>query len=188
MYISATQLRIGMIIMHNNELYRITSVYHHTPGNLRAQVHVKMKRVKDGVSFENRFRSEDSIEKVNLEQKEMQYLYEQDKQYYFMDTRSYEQIFLTEEMLGDSVHYLLPNTVVKVEFYENEAMGVELPQTVDLKVVSTEASMKGATASASYKPAEVETGFIVQVPPFIKNGDIVRIDTTTGKYLERANK
>jgi elongation factor P len=188
MLISATQLRVGMVIMHENHLYRVTSVYHHTPGNLRGQVHIKGKRLKDDVSLENRFRSEDQVERVSLDQKDMQYLYSQDNQHYFMDTETFDQMHLTEEMLGDSAKFLMPNMVVKVDFYENNPIGIELPKTVDLKVVSTEAQMKGATASASYKPATVESGFTVLVPPFVKEGDIIRVDTETGKYLERVNK
>ena len=188
MSISATQLRAGMIIMHESQLYRIISVYHHTPGNLRGQVHVKMKRVKDDVSFENRFRSDDTVERVNLDQKDMQYLYSQDKQHHFMDTETFDQMHLTDEMLGDSAKYLMPNMIVKVVFYENMPMGIELPKTVDFKVVSTEGSARGATAAASYKPATVESGMVILVPPFVKEGDIIRVDTETGKYLERINK
>lgn len=188
MSISATQLRIGMVILYQDELYRITGLHHLTPGNKRGQVQVKMKRIKDDVSFENRFRSDDTVERAVLDQHDMQYLYEQNGLYYFMDNETYEQITLTEETLGDSIKFMLPDTVVKVEMYEGKPMGIELPKSVDLKVVSTEAQMKRATAQASYKPAELETGVTVSVPPFIKDGDIVRIDTQTGQYLERVNK
>ena len=188
MIISATQLRGGMIIMHEGNLFRITSVNHHTPGNLRGQVHVKMKRVKDDVSFENRFRSEDSVERVNLEQKDMQFIYSQGTDYYFMDNTTYEQIALSKEIIGDSIKFLMPDIVVKVELYENNPIGIALPHTVDFTVISTDATMKGSTAASSYKPATVESGLVVLVPPFVKEGDTIRVDTETGKYLERVTK
>lgn len=188
MLVSATQLRVGMIIIYKNDLCRITDVHHLTPGNKRGHMQVKMKRLKDDTSYENRFRSDDNVERATLEQKDMQYLYEQDSFYYFMDNETYEQIPLSSEMLGDKVQMLLPNTVVKVDMHEGKPIGIELPKTVDLKVESTEAVIKGATATSSYKPAQLETGITVQVPPFIKEGDVVRIDTDTLKYLERVNK
>jgi len=188
MNIQATQIRVGMIIIHEKELFRITAVHHLTPGNKRGQIQTKMKRLKDNTSFENRFRSDDTVERATLEQRDMQYLYTQNEQYCFMDVENYEQIFLSEEMIGDALNFLLPNTVVKVEFHESNPLGLELPKTVELKVVSTEASMKRATASASYKPAELETGITVSVPPFIKEGDTIKVDTATNKYLERVNK
>lgn len=187
MYLSATRIRVGMIILHDNELQRVTNVTHNTPGNKRGQVHVKMKRLKDGTTFEHRFRSDDSVQRATLEQREMQYLYSQDSQYYFMDTQTYDQIFLTDEMIGENANFLLPDTLVRIEFFENNPIGIELPKSVNLKVISTEASLKNATAQASFKPAKLETDLTVLVPPFIKDGDTIKVDTETGKYLERVN-
>ncbi len=188
MNIQATKLRVGMIIMYQNELHRVTDIQHLTPGNKRGLVQTKMKRLKDGISAENRFRSDDTVEKAVLEQRKMQYLYSQNGMYHFMDTENYEQIAMSDEMLGENVDFLLADTMVMVEMHENSPIGIELPKTVDLKVVSTEAVIKGATATSSYKPAELESGITVQVPTFIKDGDIIRVDTGTKEYVERVSK
>ena len=184
--IQATQLRSGMAILHEGNLCRILSVQHITPGNWRGMVQAKLRNLKSGNSFEYRFRSEDRVEKSDLEEHEMGFLYASGDDFHFMNTDTYDQVAITRKDLGQAVDYLVPNTKVLVEFYEHRPVGVELPITVDLKVVETQPGMKGATASNSGKPAVLETGLQVSVPQFIDVGDVVRIDTAEGKYLERA--
>jgi len=183
--INATQLRPGMIIVYERDLYRVSSVNHLTPGNKRGFMQTKMKNLKTGVGTERKFRSEDRLEQATLETRTMQYLYNEGELYTFMDTKNYEQISLSAEEIGELLSYLLPNHVVEIEFFEGKPVGISPPSTVDLEVVETEPSLKGATASASYKPAKLETGVTVQVPPFVQVGDRVRVDPAEGKYLER---
>jgi elongation factor P len=184
--ISATQLRPGMVVKFNNELYSIFSVNHRTPGNLRGFVQVRMRSLRSGSMTEHRFSSEDRVEKALLEEHEMQYLYDDGEYYYFMNTESFEQMHLMKELLGDATQYLIPELMVKVEFYEGKPMSVELPATVDLTVMETEPGMKGATVSNVTKPAKLETGLVVQVPSFITEGEKIRVNTAEGTYQERA--
>jgi elongation factor P len=149
-------------------------------------VQTKLRNLKAGTQTEHRFRSEDKVERVSLEQHEMEYLYESDGQYHFMNTETYDQIALSADLLGDAVHYLTPNARISVEFYEGQPMGVSLPKTVDLKVTDTAPGLKTATVTNVLKPATVETGLVVQVPNFIDVGDVIRVDTDTGAYLSRA--
>ena len=186
MAIPATQMRPGMIIKHNNDLHLVFSVEHRTPGNLRAFIQAKLRNVRTGSMFEHRFRSGDAIEKINVDEIAMEFLYQDGDNYYFMNTENYEQIYLTREVLGDSVEYLIPNLQIKVEFYDGKAVGIELPQTVEMTVVETEPGLKSATASSVTKPAKMETGLMVQVPPFINEGEKIRVDTAEGSYLSRA--
>jgi len=183
--INATQLRPGMIIVYERDLYRVTSINHLTPGNKRGFMQTKMKNLKTGVGTERKFRSEDRLEQAMLETRMMQYLYKEGELHTFMDTKNYEQISLGAEEIGEILSYLLPNHVVEIEFFDGRPVGISPPSTVDLEVVETEPSLKGATASASYKPAKLETGITIQVPPFVQVGDKVRVDPSEGKYLER---
>ena len=184
--VSATQMRPGMVIKFNNELYSVFSVNHRTPGNLRGFVQVRMRSLRSGSMTEHRFSSEDKVEKALLEEQEMQYLYDDGEYYYFMNTENYEQMHLMKDLLGDATQYLIPDLMVKVEFYEGKAMSVELPATVDLMVMETEPGMKGATVSNVTKPAKLETGLVVQVPSFITEGEKIRVNTAEGTYQERA--
>jgi len=184
--IPATQLRPGMAIIHEGNLCRVMKVQHITPGNWRGMVQVRLRNLATGNSLEHRFRSEDRIDRASLEQHEVEFLYADATGYHFMNTESYEQFHLTAEGLGDNIYYLTPNVRVKVEFNEGSPVGLDMPLTVDLKVVSTDPGLKGATATNSGKPATLETGLVVQVPQFISEGEFVRIDTAEGKYLERA--
>lgn len=186
MKIKAINVRKGNVIEYRNDLYRVTEFIHVTPGKGPAFIQLKMKRLSDGVNGENRFRPDEFIEKASLQTREHQYLYQDGDIYYFMDMESYEQIHISAEMLGDDLYYLLPETIVQILFNGNEPVGVELPGVVELKVVETEPGLKGATVSSSYKPAKLETGLNTQIPPFIEEGEVVRIDTASGKYLERA--
>lgn len=176
-----------MVIKFNNELHSIFTMTHRTPGNLRGFVQVKMRNLRSGSMFEHRFSSEDKVERAQLEQHEMEYLYEEGgENYYFMNIETYDQIFLRKDLLGDATEYLIPNLKVSVEFYEGNPISVDLPATVDLTVVETEPGLKGATVSNVTKPAKMETGLIVQVPPFINEGEKIRVSTTEGAYLSRA--
>lgn len=186
MLIPATQLRAGMIIKHQNDLFRVMNVVHVTPGNWRGMVQTKMRNMRSGTQMENRFRSEDKVDRVTFEQHDMEFLYEADGRYHFMNTETFEQIEIDAESLGDTVNYLTQNLRVQVDFYEEKPMGVTLPKTVDLKVTHTEPGMKGATVTNVLKPATVETGAIVQVPSFIAIDDVIRVDTENGEYLSRA--
>ncbi len=184
--ISATQLRPGMIIKFNNELYSVFSMTHRTPGNLRGFVQARMRSLKSGTMTEHRFSSEDKVDKAQLDEHEMEYLYDDGEYYYFMNTETFEQMHLMKELLGDAVQYLIPQLKLKVEFYEGKPLGVELPATVDMLVVETEPGLKGATVSNVTKPAKTETGLMVQVPPFITEGEKIRVNTAEGTYQERA--
>jgi elongation factor P len=184
--IVATQLRVGMAVLHEGNPCRVMSVQHITPGNWRGMVQTKLRNLKSGNSFEYRFRSEDRVERAELEQHDMEFLYLQADEYHFMNTETYEQVGVSREDLGDAAYYIVPNTRIILEFYQGRPVGVELPVTVDLTVVETQPGMKGATASNSGKPATLETGLQIQVPQFIDVGERVRVDTAEGKYLERA--
>lgn len=183
--ISATQLRAGMIIVHEGELYRVLRIDHITQGNKRGKVQTEMRNLRTGTKIENRFRSEDSIEKADLSEKEMEFLYQEGDSYIFMDSSNYEQIHMNKEDLGNAVYYLQPNTKVLVEFHEERPIGVELPSTMNVKVVETSPPMKGATASGGAKPARLENGLTIKVPQFIQEGDVVRVDTGTNEYQDR---
>ena len=184
--ITATQLRPGMVILFNKELHTVFTMTHRTPGNLRGFVQVKMRNLRSGSMFEHRFSSEDKVERAVLEEKEMEYMYDDGDYYYFMDIENYEQMHFTKDTLGDAVQYLIPQLKLKVEFYEGKAIGIELPLTLVMKVVETEPGLKSATVSNVTKPAKMETGLVVQVPPFINEGESIRVNTTDGTYQERA--
>jgi elongation factor P len=184
--LQATQLRPGMVVKFNNDLFSVFSVNHRTPGNLRGFVQVKMRNLRSGSMMEHRFSSEDRVEKALLDEQEMEYLYDDGEYFYFMNTSTFEQIHLTKDLLGDGVQYLTPNLKVAVEFYEGRPLSVELPATVDLKVLETEPALKGASVSNVTKPAKLETGLVVQVPPFITEGEVIRVNTAEGTYQERA--
>lgn len=179
-------MRPGMVVKFNNELYSVFSVAHRTPGNLRGFVQAKMRSLRSGSMMEHRFSSEDRVERAIMEEVEMEYLYDDGENYYFMNSENYEQTHLSKDLLGDATSYLIPQLKVKVEFYEGKPISVELPATVDLLVVETEPGMKGASVSNVTKPATLETGLVVQVPPFIKENEKIRVNTAEGAYLERA--
>jgi elongation factor P len=186
MAIPATQMRPGMIIKHNNELHAVFSVEHRTPGNLRAFIQAKLRNLRTGAMFEHRFRSPDPIDRVVVDEIAMEFLYNDGDDYYFMNTENYEQTHLKRDTLGDAVDYLTANLQITVSFFDGVAVGIEIPQTVELTVVETEPGLKSATASSVTKPATLETGLVVQVPPFINEGEKIRVDTAEGAYLSRA--
>jgi elongation factor P len=184
--IASTQLRPGMVVKFNNELHSVFSMVHRTPGNLRGFVQAKMRNLRTGSMMEHRFSSEDKVERVALDEHEMEYLYDDGEYYYFMNTENYEQMHLTKDMLGDGVLYLIPQLRVTVEFYEGKPISVELPPSVEMTVVETEPGLKGSTVSNVTKPAKMDTGLVVQVPGFVNPGERIRISTSGGTYLERA--
>jgi elongation factor P len=182
---NANDLRPGMVIKHNNELFSIFKAEHRTPGNLRAFVQAKMRNLRTGAIIDHRFRSEDEVERAILDEFDMQYLYSDGDSYYFMNTENYEQLHLPKEVIGGRAQYLVPDVTLKVALYEGQPIDVALPASVDLKVVETEPGIKGGSATNVGKPAKLETGLVVQVPPFISEGETIRVDTTEGAYLER---
>lgn len=186
MAIPATQMRPGMIIKHNDQLHLVFKVEHRTPGNLRAFIQAKLRNLKSGAMFEHRFRSADAIEKVVVDEVTMEFLYNDGDDYYFMNPEDFEQTILKHSTLGDAVEYLTPNMQITVSYFDGVAVGIDLPQTVELTVVETEPGLKSATASSVTKPAKMETGLVVQVPPFINEGEKIKIDTSEGTYLSRA--
>jgi elongation factor P len=185
MSIPATQMRPGMIIKYKDDLHLVFSVEHRTPGNLRAFIQAKLRNVRTGAMFTERFRSPDPIDRVIVDEVKMEYLYNDGDDYYFMD-ESFEQTMLKRETLGDAVDYLLPNLTIAVSFHDGKAVGIELPLVVEMTVVETEPGIKSATASSVTKPAKLETGLVVQVPPFINEGEKIRVDTAEGAYMSRA--
>ncbi|CAN5492361.1 elongation factor P [soil metagenome] len=185
MSIPATQMRPGMIIKHNNDLHMVFSVEHRTPGNLRAFIQAKLRNVRTGAMFIERFRSPDPIDKIRVDEVKMEYLYNDGDDYYFMD-ESFEQTVLKLETLGDAVEYLIPNLSINVSFYDGKAVGIELPGVIEMTVIETEPGIKSATASSVTKPAKMETGLVVAVPAFINEGEKIRVDTAEGSYVSRA--
>ncbi len=175
-----------MVIKFNNDLYSIFSMTHRTPGNLRGFVQVKMRNLRSGSQTEHRFSSEDRVDRIALDEREMEYMYDDGESFYFMDVETFDQMHLTRDLLGDVVNYLIPQLKVNVEFYEGKPISVEMPPTVDMTVVETEPGLKGATVSNVTKPAKTETGLVVQVPPFINQGEKIRVSTAEGTYQERA--
>jgi elongation factor P len=174
-----------MLIKVGNDLFRVLELNHLTQGNKRAHMQCRMRNIRTLALSDNKFRAEEDVERAILDEREMQYLYNDGDHYYFMDTTSFEQIQISDEALGDSKFYLVPDSVIRVEFYDVEPVGIELPPTVDLTVKETVPGIKGATASAQVKPATLETGLVVQVPPFVNEGDRIRVNTETGEYQSR---
>jgi elongation factor P len=186
MQITSTQLRPGMVVVFNKELHTVFKMEHRTPGNLRGFVQAKMRNFRTGSMIEHRFSSEDKVEKASLDEQSMEYLYSDSEGYHFMNIETYDQMHLSEELLGDAVNFLIANLKVSVQFYDGKPLSVDLPPSVTLTVVETEPGIKGATVSNVTKPAKLETGLVVQVPPFIVEGEKIRVSTAESAYLERA--
>lgn len=185
MSIPATQMRPGMVIKFKDDLHLVFSVEHRTPGNLRAFIQAKLRNIRTGSMFVERFRSPDPIDRVHVDEIKMEFLYNDGDEYYFMDDK-FEQTMLTRDTLGDAVEFLMPNLSIGVSFHDGKAVGIELPTVVEMTVVQTEPGIKSATASSVTKPAKTETGLVVQVPPFINEGEKIRVDTAEGAYMSRA--
>jgi elongation factor P len=183
--IKATQLRPGMIIKHEGDLHVVYSVDHRTPGNKRGSMQTKMRNLRSGSMVDYRFRAEETIEKVVVDEIEFEYLYSDGDGHHFMNMENYEQLQLQDDVVGDTKDFLIANLPVKIEYYDGKAIGVLLPDTVDLTVVETEPSIQKATASAVMKPAKLETGLVVNVPPFVGTGDRIKVDTSEARYIQR---
>jgi len=186
MAIPATQIRRGMIIVFEGQPCKVLEFRHHTPGNLRAMIQTKLRNIRTGASFEHRFRSADTIDRAAMEQHEMEYLYSDGSHHHFMNTENYEQTALSEEDLGDAAQWLTPGMKIQAEFYEGSPIGIDLPPSMELTVTQTEPTLKSATVSNVNKPATLENGIVISVPPFINEGDRIRVDPTEGRYIERA--
>ncbi len=182
----AVQLRKGMIVRIDGELLRVHDYQHVTPGKGKAMMQTRLRNLRSGAMVDRRFRSQEDVERVQLDSRSVEYLYKEGDHYVFMDSETYEQIHLLAEVIEDALPYLVANLVLDVDFFDDAPVGLELPTTVDLEVTETEPAIKGATASSSSKPATLETGLVVQVPPFVSIGDKVRVETSTGNYLTRA--
>ncbi len=186
MLIQATQLRPGMVIDYNKDLWRVMTISHITPGNWRGMVQTKLRNLKTGSQTENRFRSEDRVERVILSQVTMEFLYDDGEQYHFMNTETYDQIAIPRMLIEDLVPFFTPNLQVQVEFHEHTPLNVTLPKTVSLKVVETEPGNKSAAVTNTLKPAKLETGLVIQVPHFVAEGDVITINTETREYVSRS--
>ena len=184
--IQATRLRKGNLIKLGNDLFRLMDVHHLTPGNKRAHIQARMRNIRTGALADHKFRAEEDVERATLDEREMQYLYNDGDHYYFMDTSTFEQVHISNEAMGDAKDYIIADAIIRVEFYDVEPVGIEVPPTVDLVVKETVPGIKGATASAQIKPATLETGLVVNVPSFINEGDRIRVNTETGEYQSRA--
>lgn len=186
MSISATQIRKGMVLEVDGDLYRVRNFTHVTPGKGQAVMQTRLRNLRSGAIVDKRFRSAETVETAHLDQREMQYLYQDGELFTFMDLETYEQVHLSRGQMEDALPYLVENLEVTISFVGSEPIDIELPKTLDLEVVETEPALKGATASAHTKPATLQTGLVVQVPPFVNEGDKIRVDTSTGEYVTRA--
>lgn len=188
MIINATQIREGMILVLDNELYRVTWTMHRTPGKGNAVMQTKLKQLVTGKNLEQRFMSDARVERAELETREMQYLFEDTEAFTFMDTQSYEQIQIEKSIIGDQSRYLLSENMYMIIFYKNEPIGLELPQTVVLTVTYAPPELRKATATNSLRPVTVENGMQINAPAFIKEGDQIKVRTETDEYMERVTK
>ena len=186
MAMPATQIRRGMVIVFEGEPCRVIEFRHHTPGNLRAMVQAKLKNLKSGSSFEHRFRAADTVEPAFMETHDLEFMYKGGDTYHFMNTENYDQIEMDDEALGDNAQWMQPGMKIQAEFFEGKAIGIRLPNTMILEIVETAPVMKTATKNASSKPAKLENGVTVNVPEFISTGEKVRVNPTTGEYMDRA--
>ena len=174
-----------MVIQHGGDLFTVFTTEHRTPGNKRGSMQTRMKNLRTGAIIEYRFRAEEFVDRAILDEIEFEYLYKEGDDFHFMNTKTYEQMQMTKDELGETVNYLIPNTIVKIEFHDEKPIGVDLPDTMDMKVIQTEPTLQKATASAVMKPATLETGLIVNVPPFVNEGDRIRVDTSEARYVQR---
>ncbi len=186
MLIQATQLRPGMVLEYNGGLWRVMTIQHITPGNWRGMVQTKLRNIQTGSQTENRFRSEDRVERVILDQVEMEFLYQEGNDFHFMNTETYDQITLPKDLIEDVAGYLTPNLKVEVEFHNSTPLNVTPPKTVTMRVVETDPGIKTAAVTNTLKPAKLETGMVVQVPHFVAEGDLITINTENNEYLSRS--
>ncbi len=183
--IVATQLKVGNVIMHNGKPHRVTNVVHVTPGNWRGMVQTRLVNIETGSNTEHRFRSEDKVERANLEEHTLQFSYRAAEDFHFMNTENYEMVSLHSDVLGDATGYLIEGMVIEAQYFQGRVVGVEVPMFVELAVTDTTPNIKGAAVQNTSKPAIMETGLEIKVPPYIEVGDHVKIDTRTGQFVER---
>lgn len=184
--ISVNDIRNGMTIEVDGQVLQVIEFLHVKPGKGAAFVRTKLKNVVTGGVIETTFRAGEKVQRAQVDRREFQFLYQNQGAWTFMNTETYEQIELTDEQIGDGKNYLLENMIVQIAEWKGNIIGIDLPNTVELRVVETEPGFKGDTATGTYKPAKLETGYVVQVPLFINTGDVLKIDTRTGEYLSRA--
>lgn len=187
MAMPATQIRRGMVLVFEGDPVRVLEFRHHTPGNLRAMVQAKLKNLRNGSTFEHRFRAADSVERASMETHNLEFLYQGGDTYHFMNTENYDQLEMDAEMLGDSAQWMQPGMRIQAEYYNGRAIGIQLPNSLVLEVTETAPVMKSATKTASTKPATLENGVTVNVPEFVRTGEKVRVNPETGEYVDRAN-
>jgi elongation factor P len=186
MAMPATQIRRGMVLVFEGEPCRVVEFRHHTPGNLRAMVQAKLKNIRTGSSFEHRFRAADSIEKAAMETHDLEFMYQGGDTYHFMNTENYDQIEMDSETLGDAAQWMQPGMKIQAEYYNGSPIGIQLPNSLNLEIVDTAPVMKTATKTASTNTAKLSNGVTVNVPEFIAQGERVRVNPTTGEYMDRA--
>ena len=185
--IDATKIKVGNVIMHNGKPHRVTNVVHVTPGNWRGMVQTRLVNIETGSNTEHRFRSEDKVDKANLETHSLQFSYRAATDFNFMNTENYEMVSLSGDVLGDAVGYLVEGMVIEAQYFEGRIVGVDVPMFVELTVTETTPNIKGAAVQNSSKPAIVETGLEIKVPPYVEPGNRVKIDTRTGEFVERVS-
>jgi elongation factor P len=186
MSIIASDIRRGMAIMFQGEPCRVMEFHHHTPGNLRAMVQAKLRKLRTGTQVEHRFRSTDTVEVAQLETHELDFMYRAGETYHFMNAENYDQLEVEEDMLGESAKWMTEGMRIIAEFFEGRPIGIQLPSSLTLEVVDTAPVMKTATKNASSKPARLSNGVSVNVPEFVQTGEKIRVNPTTGEYLDRA--
>jgi len=183
--IAATQLKVGMLILYNGKPHRVTAVTHRTPGNLRGFVQATLVNIESGSKNENRFSSEEKVERASLDEHSLQFSYRAGDDFHFMNTENYEMVELGKDILGDAVGYLVEGMVITASYFDGKVVGVDVPMFVELTVTDTTPHIKGAAVQNTSKPATLETGLEIKVPPYIESGNRVKIDTRTGQFVER---
>lgn len=184
--IAATQLRVGNLVLYNGKPHRVAAMQHRTPGNLRGFVQAKLVNIENGSNHDVRFSTDDKLEKAQLDQHKLQFSYKAGDEYHFMNQETYEMIALERDVLGDSAGYLTDGMVITADYWDGRVVGIEPPMFVMLKVTETTPNIKGAAVQNTNKPAMLESGLEIKVPPYIEEGDTVKVDTRTGEFVERA--
>ena len=185
MKINAGEIRVGMLLEYKNDLWQVLKTQHVKPGKGGAFAQVEMKSINKNTKLNERFRSSETVEKASLEETKYNYLYEDEKNYFFIEPKSFEQIGIKKDVVGEKGKLLIENLNVSINFYDGNAISVELPNQINCKIKVTDVALKGQTISSSYKPATLENGFNIQVPPFIESGDEIVVDTRTLEYLKK---
>ena len=185
MKINANEIRVGMLIEHKNDLWQVLKTQHVKPGKGGAFAQIEMKSVNKNTKLNERFRSSDSVEKASLEEQKLNFLYEDENSYHFINQKSFEQINVKKDLVGTKGKLLKENIEVIINFYNENPLSIDLPKQIECKIETTDAALKGQTVSSSYKPAVLDNGIKIQVPPFIENGDIILVDTRTIEYVKK---